>query len=289
MESRKAKKIIVWGSLTLIIGSVVVIAVGEAVVNKRLVKAYEETELLRKKTEEIKSRTENAKILLEKFSASLSDRQAAASTLMVTQRYFLDSPSDKSFLKLESDYNNLIRANDKLIEYVDEFSKIAITQSDISNETDRLELLKDLSSMATIAVEIKATKEKLAEQRKRINSKVVKIVADEIWQGSGLNAVKDDVVICTAKGQWRWGVSLGGWVDGRGEAGSGGYRLVSALGNGALLCAIKGSDKLNAALSHFSADRSGEVVLQINDTLVGDNRGHLDVTVFTFPWFDGKY
>lgn len=289
MATRKATKIAASVFVGVIVCGVLAIAIREAIVNKQAVKIYEETAILRKKTDEMNARAENAKILMEKFSTSLSRRQASVSALLVTQRYFLDSPSEQALLNLESNYNELIRVYDELIQIVDEINKIVMTEAGLSDEKERLEILKGLPSIANMAVDFKSKREKVIELKNRIKSKVVKIVADEIWQGSGLNAVKDDVVICTAKGQWRWGVSLGGWVDGRGEAGSAGYRLVSAFGNGALLCAIKGSDKLNAALSHFSADRSGEVVLQINDTLVGDNRGHLDVTVFTFPWFDGKY
>ncbi|MBL0869359.1 MAG: hypothetical protein IBJ18_02150 [Phycisphaerales bacterium] len=270
-------------TLLIILGAgVVLAAISTALVMKRLSDVKDETNKQILKNEAVKFSG-------EQFKSMLSELSAAESRLMVTQRYFLDTPDEKSFKNLESDYDAIIKSLDALLENISDSDKVVAAALGDTDEKSRADYAQFLKTMAGLSADIRIRKQNMADRKARIKSARVKIIADEIWQGSGLNAVKDDVVICTAKGQWRWGVSLGGWVDGRGEAGSAGYRLVSALGNGALLCAIKGSDKLNAALSHFSADRSGEVVLQINDTLVGDNRGHLDVTVFTFPWFDGKY
>jgi len=108
------------------------------------------------------------------------------------------------------------------------------------------------------------------------------VYAKQSWQQSDLSLEQGAVVAVAATGHWEFGGISNASSGPEGINWTADYRVVHSALNGALIARVHGSEHGSAALPWFQADVSGKVELAINDTVVGDNSGTMQATMWTF-------
>ena len=150
---------------------------------------------------------------------------------------------------------------------------------------------KTMAETGTNATRLKKTVVSVLEgadaSRKSLRRSSFAVFADQDWQASEVSVREGEWAGVAASGQWRWATSLAGSVVGPvGTASDAGYRVSPWHNNGALLARVRGADVVRSVAEPFApVDREGRVEFRINDTLIGDNEGKMEVLIYAFKPF----
>lgn len=120
--------------------------------------------------------------------------------------------------------------------------------------------------------------------KKSLRRSAFAVFADQDWQSSEVSVREGEWAGVAASGQWRWATSLAGSVVGpEGTDSDGGYRMSPWHRNGALLARVRGADVVRSIAEPFApVDREGRIEFRINDTLIRDNDGKMEVVIYAF-------
>lgn len=108
------------------------------------------------------------------------------------------------------------------------------------------------------------------------------VTSREGWQEMDLRVAQGDTIVIAASGSWEYAPFSRRTVGPDGENWTGEYRVVAQAPNGALLGRVHGSEACFYLLRAVAADREGKLEFRINDSVLDDNRGTIDVHVWAF-------
>ena len=203
------------------------------------------------------------------------------------QRQLLTSPSPDAYRALRSSLDELIDSGSKaqaqsvsLGEFLQKNRETLAPYSAITNEIDKF--LATASGGQRLVERCRACRESVREAK-------LGVLSQESWQNIDLTVTKGDIFVVSASGDWSYAPSrrtLSGnhqaTVTAQGEEWDATYKLNPQLPNGALMGRIHGSELMFPAGSGFAADRDGKLEFRINDTVLNDNKGTIDIVVWAF-------
>lgn len=196
------------------------------------------------------------------------------------------APGDVNRDELDASYTKLTAAATNTQKLLDDL------QADLARKPDEFaDYAQTLAATGSNAARLKQTVVSVLEgadvSKKSLRRSSFAVFADQDWQASEVSVREGEWVGVTASGQWRWAKSLAGSVVGpEGTASDGGYRISPWHQNGALIARVRGADVMRSISEPFApVDREGRIEFRINDTLIGDNSGKMEVVIYAFKPF----
>jgi len=205
---------------------------------------------------------------------------AAIFTISESQKAFATNPSAATFSGFKSALGSVLTITDRSKPMLEDLTlylrnnKVHLSGSVglVADTEQRVASVRGMASKAEAA--FRPCLSSCREAKLGVSSQ-------EGWQTADITMSKNEVFAFEGAGQWTYAPSQQSAVGPHGEDWIVDYRVEPEAPNGAILGRIHGSE--GAYLTGAGlADRDGRLEFRINDTLLSDNSGTIDVMIWAF-------
>lgn len=192
-----------------------------------------------------------------------------------------NDPSKQNFASLKQSYEKLLASCSRVEPLAKAVADHIEAQGDsLSDATSAIVVVSQKVKSARTSIE--ATRTATADCQKWAAEKSIGIYANQGWQSSELEVETGCVVAVAASGHWEFAPFTKTGSGPLGVNANSAWRVKADAPNGTILARVHGSEQMSVAIPACVANRNGKIEFRINDDVIGDNSGTMDVTAWCF-------